>query len=153
MKREDTMIISLLREDSRMSLTKMSRLTKIPVSTIYEKIRTFNKGAIRKHTSIVDFSQFGYNTKANVLMKAKKTNLQQLREQLIICPYLNNLYRVNNGFDFMAEFIFKTAKEMEEYLETMGKKFELEKEEVYYVVDEIKREEFMSKHKWLMMEN
>lgn len=153
MKKEDIVIISLLRENSRMSLTEMSRLTKIPISTIYEKLRFFNKGAIKKHTSIVDFSQFGYSAKAKVLMKAKKANLQQLREQLIICPYLNNLDRVNNGFDYMAEFIFKTAKEMEEYLENMGKVYELEKEEVYYIVDEIKREEFMSKHKWLMMEN
>ena len=153
MKREDKIIISLLRENSRMSLTEMSKITKIPISTLYDKMKQYNVSLILKHTSIIDFSQFGYNTRAKVLMKAKKTNLQQLREQLMACPYINELHRVNNGFDYIAEFIFKTAKDMEEYLEDIGQKYELEKEEIFYIVDDIKREDFMSKHKWLVGEN
>ena len=145
MKSEDTVLVALLRQDSRMSLTEMSRVTKIPVSTIYEKMKHFNRGLIRKHTALVDFSQLGFHTRARVLLKAKRTEIERLREYLLSSSSLNELYKVNNGYDFMAEFIFTSMKEMEDYLDVLGEKYGVEKEQVFYIVDEIKREEFLSK--------
>ena len=128
-----------------MSLTDMSRMTKIPVSTIYEKLKHYRKGLIRKHTALVDFSQLGFHIRARVLLKAKKTELQKLREHLLSHPSLNELYKVNNGYDFMAELIFQTMKELEDYLDMLGERYGVEKEQVFYMVDELKREEFLSK--------
>ncbi len=145
MNNEDTILVALLRGDSRMSLTDMSRMTKIPVSTIYEKLKHYRKGLIRKHTALVDFSQLGFHIRARVLLKAKKTELQKLREHLLSHPSLNELYKVNNGYDFMAEFIFQTMKELEDYLDMLGERYGVEKEQVFYMVDELKREEFLSK--------
>ena len=147
MRDDDTILVSLLREDSRMSLTDMSRRTKIPVSTIYQKIKHFRKGLIRKHTALIDFSLLGFSARARVLLKVKKTELQRLREYLLSSTALNELYKVNNGYDFMAEFIFGTMKEMEEYLDMLGEKFDVEKEQVFYIVDELRREEFLSKER------
>ncbi|MSR85925.1 Lrp/AsnC family transcriptional regulator [Candidatus Woesearchaeota archaeon] len=141
----DTVLVALLRGDSRMSLTDMSRMTKIPVSTIYEKLKHYRKGLIRKHTSLVDFAQLGFHIRARVLLKAKKTELQKLREHLFAHPSLNELYKVNNGYDFMADFIFQTMKELEDYLDMLEEKYGVEKEQVFYMVDELKREEFLSK--------
>jgi len=36
-------------------------------------------------------------------------------------------------------------KELEEYLDTLGEKYGVEKEQVFYMVDELRKEEFMSK--------
>ena len=145
MNNEDTILVALLRGDSRTSFTDMSRMTKIPVSTIYEKLKHYRKGLIRKHTALVDFSQLGFHIRARVLLKAKKTELQKLREHLLSHPSLNELYKVNNGYDFMAEFIFQTMKELEDYLDMLGERCGVEKEQVFYMVDELKREEFLSK--------
>ena len=145
MKNDDTILVALLRQNSRMSLTEMSRKTKIPISTIYEKLKHFRTGLIRKHTALVDFSQLGFNTRARVLLKVKKTELQKLREFLLTSSALNELYKVNNGYDFMVEFIFPGMKELEEYLDLLGEQYGVEKEQVFYIVDEIRREEFLSK--------
>ncbi len=152
MKKQDTLIVSLLRENSRMSLTDMSRITKIPVSTLYDKIKIYNKGLIMKHTTLVDFAQLGFSTRARVLLKVKRAELQVVRDHLLKSSALNELYKVNNGYDFMAEFIFKTMAEMENYLDILSDSFELEKEEVFYIIDELKREQFLSKAHTLLLE-
>ncbi len=151
MRKDDTLIVALLREDSRMSLTEMSRKTQIPVSTIYEKLKQFKRGLISKHTALVDFAQLGYETRARVLLKAKRTELQKLKEHLLSSSALNELYKVNNGYDFMAEFIFQNMKELEEYLDQLSEHYGVEKELVFYIVDELKREEFLSKAGLLML--
>jgi len=150
-KTEDTVVIALLRENSRRSLTEMSRLTKIPVSTLYERLKEYNKGLIRKHTSLIDFAQLGFAARARVLLKVKKPELARLKEHLLSSPYVNDLYKVNNGYDFMAEFVFRTMQEMEEHLDMLAEKYAVEKEEVFYIVDELRREEFLSKAKVLTM--
>src|SRR3989344_1180817 len=131
MKNDDTILVALLRQNSRMSLTEMSRKTKIPISTIYEKLKHFRTGLIRKHTALVDFSQLGFNTRARVLLKVKKTELQRLKDYLLSHKSINELYKINNGYDFMVEFIFCTMKEMEEHLDMLGEKFGVEKEQVF----------------------
>src|SRR3989344_6490364 len=131
MKYQDTLLVSLLRENSRMSLTDMSKATKIPVSTIFQKLKEFNKSIIRKHTALVDFSQMGFNVRARVLLKVKKTELQRLKDYLLSHKSINELYKINNGYDFMVEFIFCTMKEMEEHLDMLGEKFGVEKEQVF----------------------
>lgn len=151
MKKQDTLIVSLLRENSRMSLTDMSRITRIPVSTLYDKIKIYNEGFIRKHTTLVDFAQLGFSARARVLLKVKRTELEEVRDHLLKSPALNELYKVNNGYDFMAEFIFRTMKEMENYLDVLSESFELEKEEVFYIIDELRREQFLSKSHSLLL--
>lgn len=151
MKKEDNVIISLLRENSRISLTEMSRLSHVPVSTLYERLKSYQGDFIRKHTSLVDFSKLGFAARARVLLKVKRTEMPRLKEHLLISSCLNELYRVNNGYDFMAEFIFRTMHELEDYLDKLGTEFALEKEEVFYLVDEFQREGFMSKGKVLLI--
>ncbi|MDP3728959.1 MAG: Lrp/AsnC family transcriptional regulator [bacterium] len=151
MKNEDEVIVSLLRGNCRISLTEMSKVTKIPISTIYDKMKSYNNGIIHKHTALIDFSQLGFSARARVLLKVKKTEMEKLREHLLKCPALNELYKINNGYDFMAEFIFKTMREMEEHIDTLGQFFGVEKEEVFYIIDELKREQFLSKANILLV--
>lgn len=152
MKKQDTLIVSLLRENSRMSLTDMSRRSKIPISTIYDKIKIYHDGLIQRHTTLVDFSQLGFSARARVLLKVKRTEFEGVRDHLLKSSSLNELYKVNNGYDFMAEFIFRTMQEMENYLDSLAESFELEKEEVFYIIDELQREKFLSKGKNVLVE-
>ena len=145
MKENDQLIISLLREDSRMTLTKMSKKTNIPISTLYERIKNYKNNVIKKHTSIVDFNSLGYSARARVLFKIKKNERESLKSFLSNSSYLNELHKINNGFDFMAEFIFKNMQELEEYLDQVGEKFPIEDQQTYYLLDNIKEENFLSK--------
>jgi len=149
---KDLLIISHLRADSRSKLTSMSRDTRIPVSTIFDKIRLFkSSGLIRKNTSIVSFERFGYATKAMVFLSALKEERAKLSELLQSSPSVNSLFRINSGWDFVAEVIFPGFREIEDFLEKVEEKVMLKDKKVFYVVEELKREEFMANPKYLAM--
>jgi DNA-binding Lrp family transcriptional regulator len=57
---------------------------------------------------------------------------------------VNNLYKINNGFDFLIEGVFKSVQEAESFIDNIEENFEFRKLEVYYVTEEIKREGFMA---------
>lgn len=144
MNKKELMIISALRQDSRKSLTIMSKEIKIPVSTLHEKIQGYSADLIKKHTAIVDFSKLGYNTRANVLIKAEKEQRQEIQDFLSATKNVNSLLKVNNGFDFLVEFVFEHIKDLEDFMEALEQKYKIVAKETYYVIEDIRREEFMA---------
>ncbi len=151
MNKKDLLIVSYLRKNARETLTNMSKKTKIPISTIYEKLRTQNGGIIKKHTSLIDFNKLGYSTRANIMLKVSKESKEAIKEHLLKAQQINSLYRINNGYDFLVEGVFRHLKELEEFLEKLDEKYDIEKNEVYYIIDDIKRETFMSDPQMLDM--
>ena len=86
----------------------------------------------------------GYGARAKVLLKVSKKQKEDLREFLVKCQHINELVKVNNGYDFFVEFVFQNMKELEGYLEGLGNRFDIDDEKVFYIVDELKKECFMS---------
>jgi len=142
--KNDNLILSFLRQDARVSLTQMSRKTSIPISTLYERLKAYKKTYIKKNTAILDFDNLGYGARAKVLLKVSKEQREDLREFLVKCQHINELVKVNNGYDFFVEFVFQNMKELEGYLEGLGNRFDISDEKVFYIVDELKKECFMS---------
>lgn len=138
------MIITQLRNDSRMTLTKISRKTSIPVSTIYDKIQSFKGDIITKHTSLLDFSKLGYNARINMLLKVERESRDSLKKYLEIHQNINSVFKVSNGYDFLMEGIFRNIKDVEEFIEDLEQKFKVEQKQVFYIIDEIKKEDFMN---------
>ncbi|MFH1275897.1 MAG: Lrp/AsnC family transcriptional regulator [Candidatus Woesearchaeota archaeon] len=147
MENKQLLILSALRENARLSLTEMSKKTNIPVSTIYDKMRSYHGKVIKKHTALIDFSMLGYNTRAQVLLKVSKEERSDLQDFLFKTRNANSVFKINNGYDFMVEFIFKHIKELEDFLETLETKFDVKTQQTYYIIDDIKREEFISNPK------
>lgn len=144
MNSRDIVILSYLRKDARMNLTTMSKQTGIPVSTIFDRIRSHETGLIRKHTALVDFSKLGYTTRVNMMIKVKREQRDELKDYLVKQDSVNSVYKINNNFDFLAEGIFESIRELENFLERIDSKFDIESKEIYHIVDELKREEFLS---------
>tara|TARA_Y100000310_G_C20541092_1_gene743330 strand:+ start:227 stop:694 length:468 start_codon:yes stop_codon:yes gene_type:complete len=142
--KNDKLILSFLREDARTSLTTMSKKTSIPISTLYERIKGYKNKYIKKHTSLLNFDNLGFSARAKVLLKVDKKHKKELRDFLCKCQFINELIRVNNGYDFLVEFVFENMRELEGYLEGLGNKFEIRDEKVYYIVDELRKESFLS---------
>ncbi len=144
-KPRDLAILSHLRQDSRETLTTMSRETRIPVSTIFDKIRFFKEsGVIRKNTSIVSFDRFGYTAEAMIFLAACQEERSKLSEVLLSSSNINSLYRINSGWDFMAEAIFPNMREMESFLEAIEEKVALSRQKVFYIIEDLRREDFFS---------
>jgi len=142
--KKEIVILANLRNNARETLTKMSRKTSIPVSTIFEKLKMYETGIIKKYTSLIDFTKLGYNTRATILVKTSKEYREPLREHLLLNKSLNSVYKINNGYDFMLEGIFREIKDVELFLEKLENDFGVTEKYVYYIVDEIKKEDFLS---------
>ncbi len=135
-------IISNLRKDGRMSLTKMSRDTHIPVSTIYENMKGFEDDIIKRYTCLVDFSKLGYNVRTNIMIKMDKKVRDSAADFLLKCSNVNSLYKINSGFDFMMECVFKDLKGMDEFMEDFEERFKVKSKEMFFIIDDIKKEAF-----------
>lgn len=151
-KNTDLLIVSHLRQDARMKLTDMSKATRIPVSTLFDKIKTYEgNGLVRKNTALVRFERFGYQAKAFVLFSASKKDRQKLFGLLNKNVNVNSLYKVNNGWDFIVEVICPGVKEVEDFLETVEEQVKLRNKKIFYVIDEIRKEEFLANPKIIQM--
>lgn len=143
MDKKDLMIISRLRTNARETLTNMSKGTKIPISTIYDRIKAGFDGVITKHTVLIDFAKIGYTTRANLMIKASKDCRRELTEYLVRNQNTNSVYKINNGFDILAELVFTHVKDLEDFIENLEDKFDITEKEVHYLVDDLKRETFL----------
>jgi len=151
LKQKDILIISNLRKNARESLTKISKATGIPISTIYDRIKSYENNIINKHTTIVEFAKLGFNTRANIIIKTKRDQRDEIREFLQKNTNLNSVYKINNGYDFLIEAVFRDIKEMEDFIENMESKFSIKSKQVFYIVDDIKRESFLNNPEKLRM--
>jgi len=138
------MIIKQLRNNARESLTTMARKTGIPISTIFDRMKQHYGSIITKHTCLLDFNELGYAARAKVTVKVERDVRQDLMNYLNKHPNVNSLYKINSGYDFMFELIFMNIKELEEFMENLEETYPITDQNVYYVIDDIKREEFLT---------
>jgi len=99
---------------------------------------------ITKHTSLIDFEKLGFNTRANVCLKVDKEKRGELKEHLLKNQNVNSVFKINNGYDFLAEVIFNHIKDLEDFLENLEENFNIKGRQVYYLIEDIKKEGFMA---------
>ncbi len=144
--RKDLTIVSQLRKNGRATLTSISRATGIPVSTLFDKIKENKHGIIKKHTVLLDFAVLGFSTLAHIVVKVGKHDRETVKTFLQEHPQVNSAYRINNGFDYLIEGVFKHMRDLEDFLEQLGERFSIQESYTYHIIDELKKEEFLSTH-------
>jgi len=78
------------------------------------------------------------------MLKTNWENKEKLSSYLKAHPSINNLYKVNNGYDYLAEAIFGNVKELEEFMDELDKKIPLEDMKSHYIIEDLKREGFLN---------
>jgi DNA-binding Lrp family transcriptional regulator len=139
--KKEMVMISAMRADGRKQLSTISRQTGIPISTLFDMVRKTDK--IQKHTCLINFAKLGFTMRANVVMKVEQSRKDELKRFLLKCPNLNSLYRINNGYDFMAELIYRELKDLEFFIERLDR-FAVKEKSVYYIIEDLARETFLS---------
>jgi len=140
---QEWLVLSHLRANARMTLTELSRRTCIPISTLYGLLRRFERSTIVRHTSLLDFETMGFHCHAAVLLKVPVHSRDALLTALAKMPAVNTVYRVNNGFDVLAEVVCRTVKELESSLAALEGRFGVEQIQVYHVLDQVSKETFL----------
>jgi Lrp/AsnC family transcriptional regulator, leucine-responsive regulatory protein len=144
MNSKDLLILAHLRNDARITLTNLSKKTNIPISTIYDRLKMQEEGFIQKHTTLIDFAKLGYNTRANITLKVDREQREAIKEYLIKHQNVNSVYKINSGYDFLIETVFKNIKDLEDFMEILDQKFKITDSQTHYIINDIKREAFMA---------
>jgi DNA-binding Lrp family transcriptional regulator len=140
---KELLLLSFFRKDARMPLTQISRLTKIPVSTIYDKLKRFEEGVIFRHTTLLDFKKLGFDLKMHLFLKVDKDGRNDVEDYLKRNVRTNSVHKVNNGFDFMAECIFKNLQDLDAFLESL-ECFRIQERKEYFILEDLKQEGFLT---------
>jgi len=141
--KKELLIMSHFRKNARLNLTKISRDTGVPVSTIYDKLKKYESSIIQKHTALIDFQKIGFELRVNVLIKAANDTKLELCSFLSRLPNINSLLKVNNGFDFLVEGIFRNMAEVQSFYERI-EKFKIQQIQEFFIIEDVKREAFLS---------
>lgn len=141
--KNDLMTICHLRQDARQNLTKISRKTNIPVSTLYYRLKWYEKDIIKKHTCLLNYGSLGFNTKVNMMIKSNKEEKEAVKEYLVKNYNVNSVYAVNDKNSFMIAAIFRDMKELYCFVESLEDKFRIKKD-IFYIIEEIKEEDFLT---------
>lgn len=142
LRKKEVLLLSHLRRNGRLSLTRLSSLIKVPVSTLHDKLRS--QSLIRKHTCIVDFAGLGFTTTATILVKTRKEEKNGIREFLLSHKNVNSVYKINAGFDYLIEAVFHNFVELEDFVELLEASFAIKAKQVFYVIEEVAKEIFFA---------
>jgi Lrp/AsnC family transcriptional regulator for asnA, asnC and gidA len=140
---KDLKILAHLRQDARINLTKISKKTLVPVTTIFDKMKKYQQEIIKKNTVLIDFKKLGYDIRVHILVKISQEKREDFKMFLKKSFAINSVYRINNGFDFMIEAIFRNMMELEEFNDQIDAQGILSKQE-HYILEDIRKEEFIS---------
>ena len=113
MKQKDIKIIHELRNNARLPLTNMSRKTRIPVSTLYDRIQVQRTVCLKGFTSLIDFAKLGF--KHHLFILAKAFDKQSLLDFLQLNPNVNTIFKIGNGGDVAVECIFENKKAFDSF--------------------------------------
>ncbi len=145
LKKAEIKIITNLREDGRMPLTDLSRKIKLPVSTIHGRLKSIIDAGILKPSALLNFEKIGFSTRAHILLTVDPAEKEALLAHLKEHPNVNSLSKINNGWSLIMECIFKNMPLLENFVEQIEQNFHIKQKQVHYILEELKREEFLNK--------
>ncbi len=141
MQKEEKEILRILRDDSRISLTRIARELNVDIREVYNKIKQLENSIITKYSILIDFEKIGFPIIINyIIVPETRVEDKILRGFLLNHTKVNNLYRTETGY--ISELIFKDMKEFSDFNEIL-EKFKLKQKKFHPVIKEIKREGFL----------
>ena len=144
LKNVDLPILAYLRTNARAPLTTIAHATRLPISTVHDRLKVIHQKLIKRQISQVHYPMLGYLLRCYTAIKVSSNDRQALREYLERHPNLNNLYHINNGHDFLMETYFRGVPDFEKFLVKLSDKFRVKHLQAYYIIDELAAERFLS---------
>lgn len=145
MNTKDKVLLCHLRNNARTPLTILSRRTKIPVSTLYDRIKlNEKKNIIKKHTTLLNFDKIGFPVRAVLEFDIEHAEIETFCTFLSKHQNVNNAYRINNKYNYLVEGVFEDIKSTDDFLNEVEQKFNVKNKELHFIIDDITIEKFMT---------
>lgn len=143
LEKREILFLTHLRTNARNKLASISRNTGIPVSTLFDKLKNYEKDIIKRHTALLDFGKLGFDVRVQIILKTNTQSKEQVREFLMKNALINSFYRINNGYDYMVEAVFKNMNEYQNFIDRI-EEYGIKKKNEYFILQEFKRESFLA---------
>jgi len=133
-----------LRKNARQTLTRVSKDTGIPISTVFDRLKKMEgNGVIIRHTCLLDMEKIGFNVRVYLLIKTIDNQANELQEHLMENPNVNSMVKTNGNWDLIMEALFRNINALELFVDDVKNDFKGIKISVHYVLEDIKRESFL----------
>ncbi len=142
MKEKELEVLRALRQNARETLTTISRKTGIPVSTLFDRLAEYKQHLIIKHTCLIDYTKLGYDLRVQLLVRLIKGK-EDFEKYMVEHLHVNTVYRINNGYDYLVEAVFKNMKDFTTFTQSL-ERFAIKERKEFYVLEDIKREAFLT---------
>lgn len=144
--RRDLLFLPALRMNARMGLTELGKLTGFPISSIHERLKVYDKTKlVKRYTALLDFMSLGYGIRALFFVVAHKQKRDVLRSFLSRFPAVNTLAKVNHGYDFFVDAVFRSMQDVDAFKELICQEYGVKDVQIHYVIEGIKEEGFFMK--------
>ena len=141
----DLKLLACLRTNARETLTRISRETKIPISSIFDRLKRLEKiNIIRRYTTLFDLKKIGIHARVLLLARVNEDHKSDLEAYLMKNIIVNNLFKTNGEISFVAECLFHDLKELESFTENIRKRFKGIELSVHHILEDLKSESFLS---------
>lgn len=134
-------LLAALRKNARTSLLALAHHLNMPASTVHEKVRRYHGGIVIKSTALLDFAKLGYS-RAYLAIKATPESRHSIQAYLASHWGMNNLHKINSGYDFLAEFIGEDPKEIEDFTAAVKLLPGVVEVKAFTVISDVVRESF-----------
>jgi DNA-binding Lrp family transcriptional regulator len=142
MKEKDLQVVRHLRNNARETLTRLSKKTGVPISTLFDKLNDYKDTLILKHTCLIDYTKLGYDLRVQLLIKIQQE--KDVFEKFITEHFqVNSVYKINNGYDYLIEAVFRNMREFTEFLQSC-EKYPIKDRKEFYVLQDLRREAFLT---------
>jgi Lrp/AsnC family transcriptional regulator, regulator for asnA, asnC and gidA len=109
----DLAILRHLRENSRMRLQEISRMTGIPDATIQFRLkRMISNGVIDKFTIIANSNASGYRVTAIMLVQTDTEKHDEAKAALAAVPEISEVYNVLGEYDLFIKIWSRSLEEL-----------------------------------------
>lgn len=148
MDNKDRKIIECLREHGRWSVEKIAKQTRIPITTVYHRMKRLEKeGVIQRYSVEVDYTKIGMPLAAYVLVTVdykalKEISLTQydLTKKLLGEKEVESASMVTGGTDIILKMRVADVNELNKFITVKLRNFDgIERTQTMLVLNEVEK--------------
>lgn len=119
---KDMLLLEKLQTDCRKSLKEIAKEVGIPMSTVHEKIKRFEKvGLIKSYRALLDEKKLDFDVTAFIMASTKyidgdKNFQRKIGEKVASLPYVLETHTINGDWDLMIKVKFRNVHDLGKFI-------------------------------------
>lgn len=137
--KKDKLILNVLKDQSNLSIKQISKLVKIPATTVYNRIKNLeNEKIIKGYGVDLDYEKIGYDFKVIIQVRISKGKLFEVEKTVSKFSNVYAVYDLTGDFDALIIARFKTRQSLDDFLKKLQSYNFVQRTHTSFVLNTIK---------------